>query len=255
MKLGQCRLCRLEKLLVKSHIISEFLYEGIFDEDHKIMILDATNPRVVRTRQSGCWEWLLCEQCDNSFSEIENYCKKLIFGGPDIGIGLAASNENGLLITGVDYVKFKLFQMLTLWRAGIAKDPLFKRVKLGPYEEKLRVKLLKGDPGEPWEYGCIVAIIMTEDGPFDVLRTPDCFCLDGLKHYRFVFGGFIWLYVVAGHAKESQHKHLFLQKNGELRLSRMPLSQLGFLRREFEYFRPHQAAVNKWASRRKGSKV
>jgi len=59
-------------------------------------------------------------------------------------------------VSGIDYAPFKLFQLSTLWCAAVAKGEFFSRVALGPHGETVRQMLLGGDPGEPWQYGCLV---------------------------------------------------------------------------------------------------
>lgn len=249
-----CQLCRQDRALVKSHVISEFMYKGVYDKSHKIMVLDGARTNVAFTRQSGWWERLLCEECDNSFSSIETYVKDLLFGGPDIGVKLVSESPFSVTFCGVDYQKFKLFQMLTLWRAGTATGLLFKHVNLGVHEERLRLHLLHRDPGRFWEYGCTITIVTAPDGPFDTIRSPEPFRINGFQHYRFMFGGFIWTYVVASHSKQYRYAHLFLREDGTLHLYKRPLEEIGFLNEDRKHFRLHKSAVEDWERRRKQSK-
>ena len=41
---GTCKLCQNEKLLLnKSHIIPEFMYDSLFDSDHKAMVFSPSD--------------------------------------------------------------------------------------------------------------------------------------------------------------------------------------------------------------------
>jgi hypothetical protein len=69
------------------------------------------------------------------------------------------ADESYAVVSGVEYQPFKLFLMAQLWRAGVASDPLWEVVRLGPHEDRLRKMLLEADPGKSHEYACALTRI------------------------------------------------------------------------------------------------
>jgi hypothetical protein len=63
--IGKCALCQTDGVeLRKSHILPEFCYSHIYDDDHKMIVFDPSNPDRQWTEQKGTWERLLCESCE-----------------------------------------------------------------------------------------------------------------------------------------------------------------------------------------------
>lgn len=214
----KCKLCLQEKELQNSHIIPEFLYKSLYDDKHRFYAIPTEADKRMGFLQKGVREELLCSSCDKFLGQLEDYAKRVIYGtGVEIEISKEQKRGN-IIISNIDYSKFKLFQLSILWRAGIAKNKYFANVNLGPHEEKLRQMLINKNPGRSYDYGSLlIALLMDEDGLFEIIRTPDCIrSKDGYKCYRFLMGGFLWLYVVAKHSNAFKHNEDFLQERGVL---------------------------------------
>jgi len=213
-----CRLCLNVGELRYSHIVSEFLYEPLYDEKHRFLGIrpisrDAGKPE--RTLQKGIREYLLCDECEKGLAEYERYSAGLLRSLPP-----TAHRRPGeiLEITGVDYQAFKLFQMSLLWRAGIASHPVFQEVDLGPHEDRLRTMITDGDPGEPWEYGCVMVALRGPGTIERVMRPPRKMRMIGHFAYSFIHWGLLWFYVVSHHANSLSGQGSFLSKTGVLTL-------------------------------------
>src|SRR5262245_20501849 len=139
---GQCRLCLTEGSLCDSHIYSKFLYNALYDEKHRVYgvrpFLDSENAVL----QQGLREHMLCATCEQHLSRYEGYAAKVLRNLPELG-----SKPPGAVVRvlGIDYTKFKLFQLSLLWRAGVTRQMSFREVNLGPHEERLRRMVLRGD--------------------------------------------------------------------------------------------------------------
>ncbi|MBY0271320.1 MAG: hypothetical protein K2X06_15750 [Burkholderiales bacterium] len=152
---------------------------------------------------------------------------KLMNGGAPVPIKHAA---NKIHLVGLDYTKLKLFQLSILWRAGVSKLPPFSQVNLGPHEEKLRVMLQNGDPGRAEDYGCIMCILM--DGKkllTDLVVPPTWARLAGLKAYRFVFGGLVFVFVVSKQSPPLFVVENFAQPDGTVTLKLQEFSEMQYL--------------------------
>ena len=113
---GSCALCLESAELRNSHIISEFLYSTIYDEKHRFHVLEAGG-KYPYYEQKGYREPLLCQECETKLSKWETYARAILTGGKP----LKYWREDSITwIRGIDYQRFKLFQLSILWRAGVA---------------------------------------------------------------------------------------------------------------------------------------
>lgn len=220
----RCALCGEAAALRDSHIIPEFMFKPLFGEDyHRYHVLSDH----VRNRyaQKGVREKLLCEGCEQRFSVHERYVSRLMFG--DLA---PPSQPDGstIIFRGVDYKPLRLFQLSILWRAGVSKLDFFRYVSLGSaHEARLRDWLLRDDPGEPWQYGCMMLALFHEgDVVRDLIDQPIRRRVQGLTCYRFIFGGLAWLYFVGSHRSLQGLETASLDPSGTLRLFKKNLAEV-----------------------------
>ena len=221
--MGKCQLCHADADLRNSHIIPEWCYKPLYDENprrlHELST-DASTPNKA-FRQKGLREQLLCASCEQHFGVFENYARKVIYGGVPIEI----DQSHGVLnLKGLDYRLLKAFQLSILWRSSVTRLPFFAQVSLGPHEERIRQRLLSGDVGCWLDYPCAMASIVTSTGqPRDkigvvdgAILNPDRSKIEGHHCYRFVFTGVVWVFIVSSHTASFPFKESFLTEQGEL---------------------------------------
>lgn len=215
----RCALCHQDETLRNSHVIPEWVYEPLYDEKHRFHVLSADPKRPSWPEQKGLRERLLCDGCETKLSVWEGYTRELLSGG----IPTTSTRSGDLVwVYGAEYASFKLFQLSILWRAGVSSLPIFSKVQLGPHEERLRLRILAADPGEPTEYGCALYALTTPEGiDRSLIVQPTLARVDGIHAYHFVFGGLIWLYFVSNHAPERAASAGFIQRNGRFGLLAM----------------------------------
>ena len=209
----QCALCLRERDLKRSHIIPEFLYESLYDDKHRLQILSVLPDEKNQLKQKGERERLLCDGCEAQFSRYERYAS-LILGSK---LPIKVEREGNLLtLFGLDYKKFKLFQLSILWRAGISTLPLFSRVQLGPHAERLRVMLLAEDPGLPEQYACIMWLLAAPEGIVPALiMQPTRVRMFEKPAYKFTMGHLMWVYFVSSEAPSYPFQFCILREMGE----------------------------------------
>lgn len=224
----KCKLCLEEKELIKkSHIIPDFMYGGIFGEKHDIYKVDLVNNNKSHKAYSGEYEGgLLCANCDGVIiGQLENYAKKVFFGGKlskGENISFYKEKQNDLLlncVSGIDYKQFKLFLLSILWRSGISQRPFFSNVRLGPYEEIIRLMLINGDPGIQNAFPCIIAN-MPKDVPGDVVSQPTRSKSNGTV-YNYLINGFSFQYFISGTLFPDWGKEVVIKENGLLKIPQM----------------------------------
>jgi hypothetical protein len=166
-----CQLCLEEKkLLKKSHIIPEFMYKGIFDEQHFMYKVDLNQKNKLSKKPTGIYDKnILCSDCDSRIiGSLETYGSKLIFGGSisDKSRPIFDFSTEGLIKTSnINYACFKLFLLSLLWRGSISSNDFFKNIELGPHKEIIRKMILNNDPGEELEYETCIIFYKNDEIP------------------------------------------------------------------------------------------
>jgi len=211
-----CALCGRKRDLCKSHILSEFLYEPLYDKVlHRYNVV-STDPKVRSfTRPTGSYERLLCEECEGLIGSWESYAKPLLYGG--IGFGWARG-PHGPIIHDIDYSRFKLFQMSMLWKCHVTTLQDFRCVDLGPkHGERLRSMLLASNPGKPKDYGCVLFAAPKMTNCTDkLILLPERLKIDGQTSYILMAGQIFWIYFVFSPAVLPPQKDYFLDASGTL---------------------------------------
>lgn len=223
----KCSLCLEDASLQSSHIIPEFLYQPLYDEKHRFHRLTTTPDVKNRFLQKGLRERLLCQSCEQHIAKFESYASRALKGGIDLGY---RNDGNKVFISDIDYSTFKLFQISVLWRAGISNLHEFRQVRLGRHSEILRKNLLNKNPGAANEYGCLMFALQHEGKIVkDLVVEPTWSRLSGQKCYRFVFGGFAWLYVMSSHALPKVITDRYLSLDGVCTVQMQEISKMKFL--------------------------
>ena len=223
----KCQLCHQERELRNSHIVPEFMFKPLYDAKHRFYSVTPRPDEKTEFMQKGLREKLLCDTCEGRLSRFENYAKKLLYGGTQY-----TPTKYTNVFDGVDYHKFKLFQLSILWRAGVSGHRFFSEVRLGPHKERLRKMLHTENPGDPRDYPCIINVLthknrVVDDLIMNPVETPRV--KGGHRCYRFLFGGSFWFYLVSSHRiDEVVSKYLF-NKSGRLVFLLDPIENTGLL--------------------------
>ncbi|MFH1066850.1 MAG: hypothetical protein V1746_02995 [bacterium] len=245
---SNCRLCLQPKPLKSSHVVPDFFIQGIeyekgtgqgnIPQPHVILLSKQENIFKPLEKQRGSWEGklgikekLFCGECERKLSLYEDYTRKFLYGNVSQPIKklllgqsifqkyprrLAFSDRR--LVTGIDYLKFKLFQISLLWRLSLSFN--FKKiVDLDRHQERMRTTLLSGSFVK-WEmYPCIMIDLQREKSTFeDIFQLIDKFKDEGLWCYRMVAGGYLWWFEVSNHKVSKMASDLALQENGEMKI-------------------------------------
>ena len=134
-----CRLCRRERKLVRSHILSEVLWRPVYGPDGKAVSARLGLPYDRRLGR-GIREPLLCAACEGNLGHHEDYFAKLWYGRTPFPRVLSKEGVQ----RNVDYTRFKLFHLANLWRAHESSLDEFRHVQLGPAAERIREALYGG---------------------------------------------------------------------------------------------------------------
>jgi hypothetical protein len=235
---GTCALCLNFKELRKSHITSRFLWRqsGVIGDKKTFPLSSPTHPELDEPYcQDGLKEFLLCHVCEQQFSGYENYAARALFDdyGP-----IKNRPKRHFVWTGLDYTTLKLFQMSILWRMGVSSHPFYCNVELGKHAESLRSMLHAGDPGEPWQYGCM-ATLLEHGGEalLGIFSQPLKSKKFGHHCYIYTIAGMTWVQFVTSHLPDAAPFQAVLQISGRWVLFRGGITDFAELRWQVEQHR------------------
>jgi hypothetical protein len=220
-----CRLCQKDKELMNSHILPEFIYKPLYDDKHRFYIISTYEQRGRAKEQKGIRERLLCLECEQHISRYENYARKVLFGGVEIAF---RNEREGIVLSGIDYELFKLFQLSVLWRASVCSHKMFENVALGPHESTIQHMILANEPGPIAKYCCVMmAMKLGGDSVSDLIEQPERRRLKGRIVYRFTFGSIAWIYFVCSHGIPRTIRDAVLSETGTVRMAIRDIRNLG----------------------------
>ena len=122
-------------------------------------------------------------------------------------------------IADFDYSTLKLFFLTLLWRAGVTKRDMFRKVQLGPHEHRLRRMILAGDPGDQHDYAVAVGIHQDTPSYGLPMLSPVPFKEDdtGINYYRFSLGHLNACIKVDGRPSDPTWNGFLISPNAPLR--------------------------------------
>lgn len=171
---GPCRLCNRERELKDSHIVPEFMYQNIYDQNPrrfytlKINLDDEANSSKL-IEQKGIREHLLCGECESLLSKYEKYAAETIYAknkGNKTFIKKASETDDEKYFlyeyAEFSYEDFKQFLISILWRVCVSKT---YGVEMDNESlEKMRFSLYEKKPLKADEFGCLVQILFYKKG-------------------------------------------------------------------------------------------
>jgi hypothetical protein len=238
-------MCLREAKLARSHIYPKFSFRRLKKDEGKFHLFSMErggwDPRV---HQDGFWEYLLCRACEQRIGGWESDAARQIQAG--IFDNFSQSTTRFCTERFVaSYTSFKLYTLSILWRSCVASRDGFEQFTLGEvHEERLRSMLIRDDPGEPWEYGCVVTVPQL---PIEGVHSPraaltsvaEKFRLKGdkgLQCARMIVDGIAFHFVVGSNEamKSWPGISLFVQRDGRLPIVIESARSMPFLNDYFE---------------------
>ena len=229
-----CKFCQNESVLCRSHIIPEFLYKNLYDEKHRMLVVE---PSLMSEtfRQKGYYEYLLCNDCEQYFNvNFEQYYANNCFS--IIPEKFNKKPEN-FRYPGLDYSKYKLFILSVFWRILIAKEAPFHHIKSDEHIQTIQEMLMKQDPGDELDYP-LYGYLVVHDREIrvmkDIIPTPNIFPINGLSVLSAMFDGIKWLLILS---EKLSFPPPSVRRNGNLHLGVKNLSQLGEIKSIFKAYK------------------
>lgn len=223
-----CALCGLNRDLRNSHILPEFFYKLIYDPNPQRFHVLSTEPSTPeRFLQKGLRERLLCGDCEQKLSRWEHYAKRVLIDAHGVQV---TPVSHGWVFSGIDYKRFKLFQLSLLWRMGVSNLPFFEDVELGPHEARLRTALLNADPLQPDNYACLVIAVRIGQKLYpDWILEPSEARVEGQRCYWLVISGMLYMFFVGSHTAPRIATPFVLNTQNQMGVLDMDIHDIPFL--------------------------
>lgn len=224
-----CKLCLQDRKLCRSHIIPEFCFSLLYDDNHHFINMYDVRQEKTCLGQTGWKEPLLCPTCEGIFAKYERHSRRLF---TDQLPAPRKGTKRYFDLPRLDHFKLRYFFLSILWRASVAKSPMFKHVALGQkHEQLLRGHLLAETLPEYDDYGCWVLALHYDSEPLkDIIVEPTHCRIEGHRVYRFVFAGIVLFAFVSSHPVSDKLRRFLLGATSQVTVYRADLPELGFLR-------------------------
>lgn len=225
-----CRLCNNDRELRLSHIIPEFLWKELYDDNHSFYGITGRGLRGHKILQKGLRERLFCDACEQLFNEsfekpfkarwVDKFPLPTKWGVDDI------------FWINVDYPTFKLFHLSVLFRAHVSSLEDFGAVQLGSHAETIRKMLLDSDPGDSHKYPIFGYAILNPETkePVQIVSSAQASRMNGAYFYGMMYGGVEWWVCVASHRVPDFEK-LSLRADGAMPIGPMSMEKIGSIQR------------------------
>lgn len=225
-----CKLCTKDRDLCNSHIIPEYLHKPVYNEDKQVVVYVANDSKKNQISQKGITNKLLCKDCEQLLNKYEQLYVDFF---DNIAHIIPSEKPDCFIIPNINYVTFKLFHMSILWRTSVTNEPSLEEIQLSPkHNEKMRKMILNCDPGEYYEYPCILFLITNENKVRnDVVAPISKGKWFGHNMFRFIFGGFLWNFIVSSHTIQFPYKELFLKPDNNLYVLKQEFTSISEVRK------------------------
>jgi hypothetical protein len=147
----------------------------------------------------GIWEFLLCGDCEQHLNrEFEQPFQNQ--WARDDALPKRMTKDDVHMAT-FDYSSFKLFHLSILFRASVSSNPMFRAVRLGVHEDRVRKMLLAQDAGYEWEYSILAFAVINSHNQVErrVITRPIAARYDGHRVYGQIYGGAMWWISASSH--------------------------------------------------------
>ena len=171
------------------------MFRPLYDEKHRFFEISNLPSKPSRVFQIGLRERLLCERCEQQLASYEDYASRVFFGK---AAARPYRNETGLVFSGLEYRRLKLFFMSLLWRFSVTKLRPYRGAELGRHREALRALIRDGDPGDYLTFPCMItALTLDNKHVSDVIVPPLYTRKEGRWVWAFVLTGFLFHFFVS----------------------------------------------------------
>lgn len=186
-----CRLCLQNKQLIKAHIIPEAFFRLLRDGNVPPEMHSNTPGSFPKRMPIGTYDpTILCLGCDQKMAPWDDYGQQVLIHRFQQALEMThAGKLVAWKLEDIEYRKLKLFFMAILWRASVSSQPFYKRISLGPFENRIRVMILNEDLGDAQDF----SITLSRFGDVETtsMLDPHPTKFDGINYCQLYLSGYV----------------------------------------------------------------
>lgn len=209
-----CHLCNQDRKLIRAHVIPRSFYAPFESAGQIVSNAEGMYPK---RSPIGIYDTeILCEECERRFSPWDDYgCAFLMRDLASLPTILNGDEILAYNLGPANYSTLKLFLISVLWRADRSAHPMFAKVQLGPYADRIRDMLFSANAGGEQDFPVALSRF---DVPANVvgILNPDRTQYEGVNHYRLHLGGFMAIIKVTNKRRPECFEGLYLSENSDV---------------------------------------
>lgn len=214
---AECRFCGQQRPLSKSHIVPEWAYRPLYDEDSRAIAISSEHGKSEKV-QSGLKEHMLCADCEQIFNKNFDQPFHRFWGSPR-RFSSSLTPFKAININNIPFEISKRFLLSVLWRAHVSKHPSLSEIDLGPHAGTIKTILcaeLSEVTSDDYPIYCY-ALREPDTGNFarELVILPTRNRADGRLNYDMAFLGFYWK-VYVSRSEPDLPRSLRLKREGTL---------------------------------------
>lgn len=191
-----CKLCKKDKKLIRAHAIPEAFFRLLREGESAPKLMTNISGIFPKKSPIGVYDKnILCRECEDRFEEWDDYGSRLLINELDTFTPLKQHNEIiGYQKEEYNYDKLKLFFISVLWRSSVSTHEFYRRVNLGPWEDRLSKFILDNNSGKDDENSVVLSLFVSSSGREKLKSTimdPFREKWNGVNAYRVYFGGIV----------------------------------------------------------------
>lgn len=188
-----CRLCSLEKKLIKAHAIPEAFFRELRTDRETPLLITSVQGNFPKRASIGVYdEEILCEVCEPLFGKVDDYGIDVFLKKFETHFQPLQRGEQtvGFESHTVDPKRLLQFLVAVLWRASVSAQPFYAKVDLGPHESAARESALRSDYDVPETFDAVLSRWSDVDEriPTTAFLDPHREKLFGINAYRLYLG-------------------------------------------------------------------
>jgi hypothetical protein len=143
MKVNECKFCLESKELIEAHIIPNAFFKSLRSASDSPARKYDSSPYTKNAPKGEYDPNLLCRECEDVFQKWDDYAINVLI--PAVKNKKEMSNGGDLHLGSYDLNKLTLFFLSLLWRGHHSKRDFYKKISLGPYENRIKKSLVESN--------------------------------------------------------------------------------------------------------------
>jgi hypothetical protein len=194
--MGLCKLCGQERKFVRSHIVPLAFHKHLQSDHDRPPVIIGNNLSAYPKRSPGGLydEEMLCDDCEQRFGPWDTAGAEHLlqrFESDKQPMTASTGEVMAYQMNGWDETSLRMFAISVLWRAAATTNYIFQRIKLGPHEQRVKQRVLEGDPGSPNDLSVVLCKWQANNPGLELAQmSPYCNKIEGINVAKLFMGGF-----------------------------------------------------------------